>query len=371
MAAAFVARPAGVWRLTAGASVATWFASQLYHFRTTAAVRNSTSGKDFGIDAPSFESKREVFGTVALLGCVLCWSSVPVMLRSLTGSVDGWTANGVRYPLAAVLYWPVLIGAYRCGWLDRSVLARCAVPAALALIAQILWGLAPYFLTASSIGFFSRLSSVWSLAAALVFYRDERVLLRSPGFYLGLALTGAGFVVLAVSRGAVGGEATLVGIVIMLFCSFFFGMYGASVRHFLHGIHPIVGFAVVSQLVSLGTFSAMCAFGRPQQLASVSWPIAMVLVVSSVLGIAFGHFFLYTAVQRLGAAIPACIGAVTPFLTVAMASFFLGESLSATQWAAGATMVVGAIVLLSAQQTVVRAVRRKARETMSPDPARS
>ncbi|MCH5374583.1 MAG: hypothetical protein JJ992_11455, partial [Planctomycetes bacterium] len=224
-------------------------------------ARNSVpSAKSKGtrrIDVNSPKSKREVVGTLALLGCVLCWASVPVMLRSLTSSLDGWTANGFRYPLAAILYWPVLIGAYRNGLLNWSVVARCAVPAALALSAQILWGLAPYFLTASSIGFFSRLSSVWSLAAALYFYHDERVLLRSPGCYLGLALTGAGFVILAISRGTVGGEATVVGIVLMLFCSFFFGMYGASVRHFLRGIHPIIGFAVVCQLVSVGTFSAM------------------------------------------------------------------------------------------------------------------
>jgi drug/metabolite transporter (DMT)-like permease len=279
------------------------------------------------------------------------------MLRGLTTSVDGWTANGFRYPLAAVLYWPVLFGAYRHGLLDRSVLRRCAVPAAFALAAQILWGLAPYFLAASSIGFFSRLSAVWTLAAALVFFRDERVLLGSLGFYGGLTLTGTGFVVLAFSRGQVGGDTTWTGIVIMLFCSFFFGMYGASVRHFLRGIHPLIGFAVVSQLVSAGTFSMMWMFGEPQQLLVQTWQSGTLLVVSSILGIALGHFFLYTSVQHLGAAIPACVSSVSPFLTAAIAFVFLGESLTKTQWAAGFTMVLGAIVLLSNQQTVVKAMR--------------
>ena len=303
------------------------------------------------------ESKSELVGTAALLGCVLCWASIPVMLRGLTVSVDAWTANGFRYPLAAVLYWPVLFGAYRQGLVDRSVLARCAVPAAFALVAQILWGLAPYFLAASSIGFFSRLSAVWTLAAALVFYQDERVLLRSLGFYAGVTLTGIGFAVLAFSRGQTGGGTAWTGVIIMLFCSFFFGMYGASVRHFLRGIHPLIGFAVVCQIVSAGTFAAMWMFGQPQQLLDQTWQSGILLVVSSVLGVALGHFFLYTAVQRLGAALPACVGSISPFLTATLAFLFLGETLSRTQWAAGFTMVLGAIVLLANQQIVVRAMR--------------
>jgi drug/metabolite transporter (DMT)-like permease len=194
----------------------------------------------------------------------------------------------------------------------------------------------------------------------LVFYRDERVLLRSAGFYLGCGLTGIGFVVLSCAQGSVGGHATVLGIVIMLVCSFFFGLYGASVRHFLHGIHPIVGFAVVCQLVSMVTFPAMFLFGEPERLLQMTWENGTVLVVSSVLGIAFGHFFLYMAVQRLGAALPAGVGALTPFLTVALASLFLKESLTGTHWAAGIAMVIGTIVLLSAQQTVVQAIRKEA-----------
>jgi drug/metabolite transporter (DMT)-like permease len=301
--------------------------------------------------------KPELLGTAALLGCVVCWASVPVMLRGLTPSFDPWTVNGFRYPLAAVLYWPVLLAAYRHGLIDRTVWGRCMVPAGFALIAQVLWGLAPYFLAASSMGFFARLSAVWTVAAAMVFYRDERVLLGSLGFYLGAILTFLGFLILALSRGQVGGQVTWAGITIMLFWSFFFGMYGASVRHYLRGIHPLIGFAIVSQMVGTGTFSAMWVFGQPQQLLHPTWQTGSLLVFSSVLGIAMGHFFLFTAVQRLGAALPACVGAVAPFLTVALASAFLGETLTGIQWVAGITMVLGAIVLLSNRQMVVRSLR--------------
>lgn len=312
---------------------------------------------------PTPAAKPELLGTAALLGCVVCWGSVPVMLRGLTTSLDPWTVNGFRYPMAAVLYWPVLLAAYRQGFVDGMAWKQCLVPAAFALVAQVLWGLAPYYLTASSIGFFARFSAVWTLAAAMVFYRDERALLRSWSFYLGALLTVIGFLILAFSRGQVGGEVTGAGIIIMLFWGFFFGIYGASVRHYLRGIHPLIGFAIVSQIVGAGTFSSMWVFGQPQQLLDQDWQTASLLVFSSVLGIAMGHFFLYTAVQRLGAALPACVGSVTPFLTVALAFVFLGESLTGLQWAAGVTLVLGAVVLLSNQQMVVRSLRADSAKT--------
>ena len=72
---------------------------------------------------PSMTSTRSQFrrldihGMAALLAVILCWGCVPVMLRGLIHAVDPWVANGIRFPLAAILYWPVLIYlSYPCGW---------------------------------------------------------------------------------------------------------------------------------------------------------------------------------------------------------------------------------------------------------------
>jgi len=284
---------------------------------------------------------------------------VPVLLRELTTSIDAWTANGFRYPLSALLYWPILIVAYRAGGLDRRVIGRCAVPALLALSGQVLWGLAPYYLTASSIGFFVRMSLVWALVGAMSFFPDERRLLRLPTFYVGLLLSIGGFLVLCITKGMFDAEVTLAGIVIILFCSLFFGLYAVSVRHYLRGIHPVVGFGVVSQFVSMGTLAAMAAFGRPQELLAMPAQGWCVLVASSILGIALGHIFLYTAVGRLGAAITSGTQALTPFITAVVACVFLGESLTGVQWSAGIAMVIGAVVLLATQHAIAGPARRR------------
>lgn len=288
-------------------------------------------------------------GGAFLLGNILCWAAVPVLLRYLTRSIDAWTANGIRYPTAAVLYWPVLILAWRRGELNRHVVGRCLVPAALALGGQIFWALAPYYLPASAIGFFMRFSLVFALIGAMVVFPDEKKLLRLPSFYMGVLLCVAGFLAMSVSKLQFDGDVTMTGIAIILCCSVFFGFYGISIRYFLSGVHPLVGFGVVAHLVSIGTIVAMLAVGQWRVLPALPPFDWLVLGGSSVLGIALGHFFLYSAVARVGAAISSSAQTLIPFLTALLAAQTLGESMSAVDWCAGITMIGGAAALLFAQ----------------------
>jgi drug/metabolite transporter (DMT)-like permease len=226
------------------------------------------------------------------------------------------------------------------------------VPALLALSGQVLWGLAPYYLSAGAIGFYIRLALVWSVLAAVSLFPDERRLLRLPRFYLGVALCIGGFV--ALSMAGLDADVTATGVVIMFFCSLFFGLYSVSVRWHLRGMNPLVGFGVVAQYVSLGTLTAMLLRGHPACLMTLETHEWISLVASSLLGIALGHFFLYTAVQRLGAAVTAGVQSITPFVTVAIAYLLLGESMTTATWIAGIVIVAGAVALLSAQQVMAR-----------------
>ena len=69
----------------------------------------------------------------------------------------------------------------RTGWMPRWS-AAVVVPSLLALVAQVFWALAPYYLPATAIGFFVRLSLLWSLIAAMILFPDERRLLKLPQF---------------------------------------------------------------------------------------------------------------------------------------------------------------------------------------------
>ncbi|MHB8866044.1 MAG: EamA family transporter, partial [Pirellulaceae bacterium] len=64
--------------------------------------------------------------------------------------------------------------------------------------------------------------------------------------------------------------------------------------------------------------------------------------------------FLYAAVPRLGAAVSSAAQTLTPFLTMVLAAWFLGESMNRLEWSAGMMMVVGAAVLLWAHYSYTK-----------------
>jgi drug/metabolite transporter (DMT)-like permease len=289
-------------------------------------------------------------GTLAIAGNVLFWAATPVLLRKLTVHLDAWTANGVRYPLSSVLFWPVLAGAWIAGQLDRKLLARALIPAGFALGGQIFWALAPYYVEASVIGFLIKLSLVWALAGAMLLFPEERPLLRSPRFHAGLALALAGFLVLAVSRGAFEHPVTRDGILILLACGFFFGFYAVSVRYFLAGTRPLVAFGLVSQLVSAGTLVLMGLFGAPEKIVELSAEGWMLAAGSAILGIAISHVLYYTAILRLGASLSVSLHLIGPVVTLVLADFLLGESMSPVEWLGGMVLLSGGGLLLLAQQ---------------------
>ncbi len=188
----------------------------------------------------------------------------------------------------------------------------------------------------------------------MILFPDERKLLGLPKFYIGVLLLVGGFILMSISKVQVDGDVTMTGIAIILLCAVFFGFYGVSVRYFLRDVNPLVGFGVVSQFVSIGTLAAMFFLGDYRQLQTVTIPDWGVLIGSSVVGVALGHYFLYSAVSRLGAAITSGAQTLTPFPTMVLAGWFLHERMTGVEWGAGLTMVLGAAMLLLAQTQMTR-----------------
>ena len=286
---------------------------------------------------------------------MLCWASIPVLLRELTGSLDAWTANAVRYPLVAACFWVVLLHARRAGTLTASLLVRASAPAFFSTVGQVFWALAPYHLPASMIGFLVRTSMLWAVLASVVLFADERTLLGSVRFHLGAAVALAGLVALTLLRVGSDPQVTAAGIAIILTCSLFFGLYGVSVRWFLADVPPLLAFGVVSQYVSVAALLMVVPLGDPGVLATLDLRDWSLLLASAALGIGFGHCLFYLGVVNLGPSLTNGCHLVSPFVTLALAAVFLGERLTMPQALAGLTIVAGAATLLSAKATVVPA----------------
>lgn len=278
------------------------------------------------------------------------------MLREIATEnyLDAWTANGLRYPLAAVLYWPILFFARRSGRFDPGLFRRAIVPALVTFCGQILWAMAPYHLEATLIAFLIQSAVLWTLTGAMLLFPDERRLLRSPVFYSGIILAVIGVTALSVSQGALEKGSSTTGVVIILCCGLFFGLYAVTVRYFMRNDSPLLAFGIVSNYVSIGTLTLMFCFGNLSLIPAMSLTGWSVMSLSSVLGIAMAHFFLYTAIQRVGASISNGVNLVIPFVTLLLAYFALGETMSGSEWLAGLVMVMGAALLFLSQTRIRR-----------------
>jgi len=299
---------------------------------------------------PTITRGFDLRATLCLIGATLCWGGVPVMLKylALPGNIpDGFTTNTVRYPIAAIIYLPWLIIGIKRGKL-RGLWLSALIPTAFNLIAQTLWAWAPYHLDAGLLAFLLRLCVVWAVLGAFIVFRDERPLARSPRFWLGASLAIAGFVVMSWQGMTQHGGTSMTGILIIFFCGVGLGLYGVSVRYVMRGLHPLMVFAFVSTYTSIGLL-AMAPLGEPSSVLRQDPPVLIVLIASSLTGIAAAHGLYYIAIQRIGVAICSLLLMATPMITALCAYLILGEQLTIIQWLGGFVLLAGSSLAVMAQ----------------------
>lgn len=280
------------------------------------------------------------------------WSSVLLFLKYLTNYIDAWTANGWRYGLSALLWLPVLIVGGRRGTLPEGIWRRALMPAAFNCIGQICFAWAPYFIGPGLAGFLLRVNIIFSTAGALILFADERPLVRSPLFWGGLFLVVGGSVGTVLLGVAPIAGATATGVLLGLCAGAFYGLYGVSVRYWMHGIRPMVSFAAISLYTAAAMVSLMIVLGESSgavvfRMSGFSW---LMLVLSALIGIALGHVFYYSAIARLGVAISAAVVQLAPFICGIASMFIFDELLTMWQWLCGGLMLIGAGALIYAER---------------------
>jgi len=291
--------------------------------------------------------------TASLIISVLCWSAVPLFLKSFTPYIDGWTANGYRYPFAAALFLPWLIMFYRNGQLKLDVCKKAILPASVNLVGQSLWAWAPYFINPALQAFIVRLSVVWAVIGSFILFSDERGLIKSKRFWGGITLASLGFVGIVVGGSELPTDSTLLGIILIVICSIFWAAYNLTVRRNMNTIDSRLAFGLISLYTSAGTFFLMCLLGKPAVLSSLPMRINFFIFLSAFIGIAMAHVFFYVAIKRIGVAIAASFNLSSPFITAVFSFIIFNEILTGIQWGAGVLLVSGAVLLLWAQKKMI------------------
>lgn len=299
------------------------------------------------------KSKRiDLVATGSLLVAIIAWSTVPLFLKYFTRYIDAWTANGLRYPFAALILAPGLVGFYFKGELTSRVLRMAILPASVNLCGQVLFAWAPYFVDPGLLSFTVRLSAVWSVLGSFILFADERALIRSRRFWIGLILSLIGFVYMITAGKTIPSGAKLTGILISVFCSVFWALYGLTVRRNMRAFNARLSFSVISLYTAIGMLILMLLVGDYQVISELPASIILTIFLSAIIGLAIAHVSFYVTVRRIGIAIPSSFNLLSAFITAVVSWFLFQERLSPVQWGAGLLLITGALLLLWAQEKV-------------------
>jgi drug/metabolite transporter (DMT)-like permease len=278
------------------------------------------------------------------------WSTGPIFIKYLAGSIDSWSQNALRYSVASLFWLPFLVYVVRKGTLDPQTWRRAILPSVANVVMQSLYAAAFYHIDPGFLTLLSNTSVLWVAGFSLAMFPDERPLLRSARFWGGLMLSLGGLFGILYFKEGFAEKRTQIGIVLILLQALMWGVYTMCVKVAFRDIDSRAGFSVISIYTVAGLW--VCTFlwgcpGRTLQLGTGPWAA---IVFSSVTGIALAHVLYYTAIQRIGATIPMLVVLTQPFLVFGLSRAIFRERLNGPQLLCGAVLLLGSGLSIWAQQ---------------------
>ncbi|MHC4111134.1 MAG: DMT family transporter [Planctomycetota bacterium] len=294
--------------------------------------------------------KFDLTATFACLGTLSFWSFGPIFIKYLTGYIDSWTQNLLRYSAACLFWQPFLLFAIRKKRFETKIWRKALIPAVPNIIMQCLWAGGFYYLGPAFMVLLTKTNILWVAVFSFILFADERALIKSKRFWLGLALSVIGVVGVMYYKENFVATKTLIGIAIALATAFMWAVYTISVKIAFKDIDSRYGFSVISIYTVAGLCVLALLFGNVQECLTMgAWRWACV-VISGVTAISLGHVLYYVAIKRIGATIPALVILSQPFIVLAISNIVFGESLNAIQLLFGVALMIGSALALWAQQ---------------------
>jgi O-acetylserine/cysteine efflux transporter len=288
--------------------------------------------------------------TFAAIGALICWSSGPIFIKLLTGHLDFWTQNTLRYLVASLFWLPFLLVSVKKGRIGRGLWLRALLPAAANTVMQCFWGAAFYYLNPAFMILLTQSSIIWIAGFSIACFPQERPLARSKRFWLGAALSITGVAGVLFFKEDFTATRTATGIVIALSAALLWGVYTICAKAAFKNIDSRAGFSVVSLYTFAGLSVLAMAFGRPEDCTRMAVQPWGYVVVSGVLSIALSHVLYYFAIKRIGATIPSLVLLLQPVIVLAISSVVFDERLNAHQWIFGAVLLTGSALAILAQR---------------------
>ena len=287
---------------------------------------------------------------LSCIGTLICWSSAPLFIKYLTGYLDLWTQNLLRYGAACLFWLPFLLAAAKTGQLPKAVWKRALLPFIPNIIMQNLWAAAFYYIDPGFASLLSTTAFLWAIVLSVIFFADERQHLSNRLFRLSIILSLVGLMGVMFFHPAFTHSYTITGIVIIMVYGVIWGSYAITVKVAFRGIDSRIGFSVVSIYTVIALSILTMFMGQPSKCLELSFNGWAAVVISGVTGIALGHVFYYISIRRLGATTPSLVQLTQPFIVVVISYFVFSEKLSVPQLVFGVVLVAGSALAILAKK---------------------
>ena len=288
-------------------------------------------------------------GRLAIFATVAIWSTPSLFMFYLNRYYDPYAQNLYRYSAGFLAVLPFVLWQFRSGWaeLDRRLLLMCLVPALPNVVHQVTQVMSLFYMGPGVYAIFTRSSVIITALLALLFFPEERSVIRQWQFQAGTALGLIGAVgVVLFQPGWELGHVPLAGLGVAFLATFSWALYGVLVKRPSTELGSVRSFGIISLFTSLLLVPLTLAFGDIETPARVGWEVNAILVVSAVTCISLAHVLYYIAIRELGVALSQTLQLLCPALALGLSAWIFGEKLTLAQlWSAG-LLLLGAFLAM-------------------------
>src|SRR3954471_10958194 len=293
--------------------------------------------------------KRITAGYLAVFATVVIWSTPSLFQFYLIPYYEPWSQNFYRYLVAFLAVLPFVVLRFRSGGarLDASVFVACLIPSLPNVVHQITQTVALYHMGPGVYAIFGRSTVIFTALLALIFFPEERWIIRQWQFPLGTIFGLVGAIgVVCFQEGWQAGSLPLRGFGIAFTASFCWALYSVLVKRPSAQLGPIRSFGVISFITAVLLLPLTIVFGKIATPVEVDAHVNVILVISAVTCISLAHVLYYVAIRRVGVALSQTLQLICPAGALGLSAYFFGEHLTAAQlWSAG-VLLFGAFLAM-------------------------
>jgi len=288
-------------------------------------------------------------GYLALFATVGIWSLPSLFQFYLLRYYDVWAQNFYRYSVACLAIAPVVAFRVKRGRprLDRQAFGLCLVASLPNVVHQISQTVALSYIGPGVYAIFTRSSVILTALLALLFFPEERRILRQWQFQIGTVFGLLGAIgVIWFQPGTNTGHVAIRGLLIAFVATACWALYGVLVKRPSAMLGSIRSFGLVSFITSTLLFPLTCAFGNVATPLRVSASVNLILVISAVTCITAAHVLYYIAIQEIGVALAQTLQLLCPLGAVILSGWIFHERLNGAQICSAAILLFGAFLAM-------------------------